>query len=66
MIGIEIRKSLWTGKLFPFKKSVAILYGAIMTLTLAVRGGATGLDPTTSYILLLSVIISLMICTAYS
>ena len=27
-----------------------------MTLALAVRGGATGLDPTTSYISLLSVI----------
>ena len=42
--------------MFPFKESVAILYKAIMTLALAVRGGATGLDPTTSHISLLSVV----------
>ena len=54
-IGVEIRKSLRTGKLYLSKESIAILNWTIRSVIWAVRGGATGLDPSSSYISVLSV-----------
>ena len=65
-IGVEIRKSLRTGKLYLSKESIAILNWTIRSVIWAVRGGATGSDPSSSYILVHSVVLQSFWLTLYS